>query len=436
MANFRSVILFAVSILVFFAFNNCGKTFLVQQPTLRSASGSALVFIEWPKNSNFKAGSKVSISFKLKNRVLDRYITDADLSVHHEKKLHFIFYDEALKVFKHVHPIYLGEDLWEVFADLSTNGDYHVWAQGELLLNETVFQAYNKFSVSGGAPANPKPLRWDEERNGVADSSIVKLSAEKIYAGQFNKLTFSFSRQGDAPPQLTQYLSAWAHVIMVPLSGDKIIHVHTMDLTPDFKLTAHITPDDLGDHRLWIEFIDGGVLKAVPLALKIEEKVNTPPAAVSTAPAPPPPPANTNISFKTHVLPILKSKCLACHGSDVYNPTLPAPCRGWLAVVDVPLGSKRVDNGGATGCPDLSLYDRLLTIAPWECEATSRYVLPGDKANSYLYQKMIGTKLCPKEGIGYGNTKSEIMPPPGSPQLTPQELDIFAKWIDQGAKNN
>ncbi len=88
-------------------------------------------------------------------------------------------------------------------------------------------------------------------------------------------------------------------------------------------------------------------------------------------------------SFTADVLPILKNKCSACHGSS----------GGW----------------------DASSYKSVM-----ESGAHAPVVVPGNAANSLLVQKIMGTQ---KDGL--------LMPPGG--KLSDAEIQIITDWINAGA---
>jgi hypothetical protein len=140
-------------------------------------------------------------------------------------------------------------------------------------------------------------------------------------------------------------------------------------------------------------------------------------------------------SWSCHIVPFFYQSCGAgvngCHSREAFAATANQDCRGWLSLEDVPLGSEIYappENAGTpTGCPDMPLHDRLLTLAPWQCDASSRYV--DTAANSYILDKMKGQNLCPN-----GNMPSSVMPPPDSMiVITQMDIDMIEAWIEAGA---
>ncbi len=99
------------------------------------------------------------------------------------------------------------------------------------------------------------------------------------------------------------------------------------------------------------------------------------------------------IDFNYHVKPILSDKCFACHGPDLAN--LKADFR-----LDTPEGAfeTKLESGGHP-------------------------IVPGDLAKSVAFQKIIAE-----------DPDSKMPPPESNLTLTPYEIAILKKWIEQGAE--
>jgi mono/diheme cytochrome c family protein len=91
------------------------------------------------------------------------------------------------------------------------------------------------------------------------------------------------------------------------------------------------------------------------------------------------------VSFTTHILPILQSRCLSCHGGDRTEEGLILRTHA-----DLMAGS---DNGAV--------------------------VVSGEATNSLLVE-LVTTQKMPKRG----------------PKLTPPQIQLIADWVNQGALNN
>jgi hypothetical protein len=141
--------------------------------------------------------------------------------------------------------------------------------------------------------------------------------------------------------------------------------------------------------------------------------------------------------FQRDIVPILLASCggggSLCHARNAYFPAADQGCRGWVSFEDQPLGSSFDDldpatNGAPEGpvdCPDLGLHERLMQLAPWECDASWRYVEPGSLEGSYIYRKLTEGDVC---------GEFRVMPPPGEGyEITPTQTDALAAWILAGA---
>ncbi len=101
---------------------------------------------------------------------------------------------------------------------------------------------------------------------------------------------------------------------------------------------------------------------------------------------------NKTVSFSNDVFPIIKKRCLPCHASDSENPS--------ELIMDT---FPDIIKGGKHGKP----------------------IIAKNGDGSILVQKI---KPAPPFG--------DQMPLMTKKKLTDEEIDIFKKWIDQGAKKN
>lgn len=101
---------------------------------------------------------------------------------------------------------------------------------------------------------------------------------------------------------------------------------------------------------------------------------------------------NDEVSYSKDIYPIIKSKCIKCHEADDENPS------GFA-----------MDN-----------YTLIRTSGN-----VKNIIIPGNSANSHLV-----IKLLPKP------PKGAQMPIFSKKKLPNEEVDLFKRWIDQGAKDN
>ena len=212
-----------------------------------------------------KAGS-FEIEFELVDLKEKKVIKEENLNVVHEKKLHAFIFDPALKEFRHEHPEFINGK-WLLRTDLQKNGNYFFWVQGEIASDQDEFFANSKILIVNGDQENPMPPVLGNVRDGVDGVSKIQLSNQMIRAKKMVMLTLKFSREDGSQPELSNYLGAKAHVIGVLEDGDTVIHVHPMDHGNLNELMLHASFPVAGAYRLWVQFIDGGVLKTIPLSV-------------------------------------------------------------------------------------------------------------------------------------------------------------------------
>ncbi|QDK44646.1 hypothetical protein B9G69_010335 [Bdellovibrio sp. SKB1291214] len=82
-------------------------------------------------------------------------------------------------------------------------------------------------------------------------------------------LNFQITREDGQAPEITPYLGAFAHVIAVSPDGDELTHVHPMEGSAPNTGMLHATFPTDGDYRVWIQLIDKGELKTIPLSISV-----------------------------------------------------------------------------------------------------------------------------------------------------------------------
>jgi len=213
-----------------------------------------------------KAGT-IQYAFDLVDTKTKSVLKDTDLVLDQTKILHLFVYDPALKEFRHEHPQFV-DGKWSIQTQLSVNGNYWIWANGTLASDGTQFYGADRLKVEGGTPENSVPTELGDVRTGVDSTSKVSLSTTPIQAGGHVMLMINFTRSDGSQPALTPYLGALAHVVAVSSDGDSIVHVHPMSAGAN-SLMLHTSFNDAGDYRLWVQFIDGGQLRVVPLSVRV-----------------------------------------------------------------------------------------------------------------------------------------------------------------------
>ncbi|MBC7467274.1 MAG: hypothetical protein H7256_14885 [Bdellovibrio sp.] len=225
------------------------------------------VSIEAELQSSYNAGA-ISYMFQLFDDKSQKTIAEADLLETHTKILHLIVYDPSRNEFNHVHPTFAGK-MWFANLNLTTNGNYFVWVQGELL-DGTEFTTFTKAQVVNGKPSIPI-VALPENRKATDQATSVELDNTKLQAGKMAMITYTVTREDGQQPEITPYLGAPAHVIAVSPDGDELIHVHPMEgATQNTGMIHAIFPTE-GDYRVWVQLLDHNVLKTMALSVNVSK---------------------------------------------------------------------------------------------------------------------------------------------------------------------
>lgn len=152
------------------------------------------------------------------------------------------------------------------------------------------------------------------------------------------------------------------------------------------------------------------------------------------------------VSFRRDVVPIF-TRCgtgnVSCHQRIAYAADSDAGCRGLLALENVPLGSQYcgLDGCRSTGCPDRTMYQRLVELEPWSCTGSKRYVVPFDAGASLLHEVLgldPGMNGACRDGTGAPLVRMPKDPATmtSAPAIPADDLEKIRQWIADGAPNN
>lgn len=225
------------------------------------------IAIEPEVQGSYNAGM-IAYSFQLFDGQSNKSLTNKDLALTQTKILHFITYDPSRSEFRHVHPAFNGK-VWSVDLNLLVNGYYFLWAQGQLI-DGTEFSTYTKAQIMNGKPEIPvTPLK--EKRKASDGMTTLELDSSKLKAGKLTMLNYKVTRLDGQNAVVTPYLGALAHVIAVSPDGDELIHIHPMAGSSASTGMVHATFPTEGDYRIWIQLIDRGELRTIPLSVVVSK---------------------------------------------------------------------------------------------------------------------------------------------------------------------
>ena len=185
-----------------------------------------------------------------------------DLEVNHEKILHLIIVDEQLQKYYHLHPDHTGEGEFTIGNSLSA-GYYKAFI--DIKPKSHAYKVEPVPFVVG----NPKPidhghgLEPDTTLSKKVDGEEVTLKVSSFKAGEDVTLSFRLDKTN-----LTPYLGAMGHVVILDEYGKKFLHVHpSNEKEPIFETTF----DKPGIYKIWAEFQQNGKVRAFPFVIEVKK---------------------------------------------------------------------------------------------------------------------------------------------------------------------
>ncbi|MFP5111954.1 hypothetical protein ACSU64_06185 [Bacillaceae bacterium C204] len=185
-----------------------------------------------------------------------------ELEVNHEKELHLIIVDEQLEKYYHVHPERTGKGEFTIKNNLP-DGFYKAFIDIKpkdfaYVVEPVPFIVGNPTDTSHGHELIP-----DKQFIKTVDGETVTLNVSSFKAGEPVTLSFDLDQTN-----LTPYLGAMGHVVVLDEFGKKFLHVHpSNDQEPIFETTF----DKPGIYKIWAEFKQNETVRAFPFVIEITE---------------------------------------------------------------------------------------------------------------------------------------------------------------------
>ena len=250
--------------------------FGVFAPALALAHGGGEVSLRLHQAS-FSAGP-IELEFEMAREDDGHPVAPGDLDLVHERRLHGFLLDEGLGELRHVHPEFI-DGIWKVRTEVQRSGRYRFYAQGRTMDSSPgagdgeEFTAESAMEVGGGLPAAPVPPVLLDQRSGADGGSRITLDRGRLFAKRLSMIFVRFSRDDGSAPEVQPWLGAMVHAAIVPerlgVDGGSLLHAHAHD--HQGALMIHTTFPAAGMYRVWVQFQDAGVIRTVPLAVRVDE---------------------------------------------------------------------------------------------------------------------------------------------------------------------
>jgi P-type Cu+ transporter len=219
-------------------------------------------------DSSHMGSSEVNAYLQNDGKSLNIFLKDKagnpidDLEVNHEKLLHFIIVDDQLQKYYHIHPEKTGKGQFTIANNLP-EGFYKAYIDIKPKNKDYMVEPI-PFIVGNPSPeTHGHELVPDTNFSKSVDGETVKLTINAFKVGEPVKLSFDLDRTN-----LTPYLGAMGHVVILDEYGKKYLHVHPLN---DKETVFETEFEKPGIYKIWAEFKQNGKVRAFPFVIEIKK---------------------------------------------------------------------------------------------------------------------------------------------------------------------
>ena len=234
---------------------------------MSTLAGSRIVL---DNKDSLKPG-RVNFSFKLFG-IDKNELTDADLKVAHEKKLHFIFVRDDMTGYQHIHPQYINGK-WAVTTDINDGGSYNLYV--DIAPNNEKSVVLRVPLQIGGSTVSKNFPSPKEEMNITSGAYTGTLTTNiPLKTNQETKLSIAITKYGKVVPEINQYLGAFGHLVILNHSNSNdFIHAHPLTETKPTNGVVEFmaTFPTIGIYTLYGQFNIDGSIVTLPITVAVKE---------------------------------------------------------------------------------------------------------------------------------------------------------------------
>ena len=190
----------------------------------------------------------------------------ANYNVVHEKLFHAFVVSEDLQFFKHAHPTFVADGVFQLPITFPTGGmfrvlgDFYPAGATPQLATQTIF-------VPGAAPA-PVTLTRDYSAKTSENMRVSLVTIpEQAVAGMRTQLRFTI----DPAEGLEKYLGAWAHMLAASNDLIDMIHQHPFRVDEQQMVEFEIVFPRPQPYRIWVQFQRKGVVNTVHFDIPVRD---------------------------------------------------------------------------------------------------------------------------------------------------------------------
>lgn len=190
----------------------------------------------------------------------------ASYNIVHEKLFHAFVVSEDLQFFRHAHPTFVADGVFQLpitfphAGMFRVLGDFYPAGATPQLATETIY-------VPGDAPP-PVQLTRDYTAKSSANVRVsLATIPEQAVAGMRTQLRFTI----DPTEGLEQYLGAWGHMLAVSNDLIDMIHQHPYRVDEHQMIEFEMVFPRPQVYRLWVQFQRKGVVNTVRFDVPVIE---------------------------------------------------------------------------------------------------------------------------------------------------------------------
>ncbi len=233
-----------------------------QQPTLELVSATPT-----------QPGQPCAVAFRLTD-AKGKPLRDSDLATTHTEKLHTMVIDRTLSDYHHLHPRYNpSSGLFEASFTPRLAQPYMAWH--DFTLSGADSPTHQRMDLPAARPAPRLPARIAHQSQSTVDDLSAMFQPEPpLQANQASTLTVQLNDAHGLPLRnLEPIMGAYAHLVGFSADGRHFIHAHPLNETPptNGRLQFHLTPEQAGPTRFFLQIQQQGMVKAIPFGQQIRQ---------------------------------------------------------------------------------------------------------------------------------------------------------------------
>lgn len=204
----------------------------------------------------------------------------------HDKELHLIAVRRDLTDFQHVHPVRDSGGTWSVPLDLSSAGEYRIFADFAPVGHDGGLVLGADLSVPGDYA--PESLPMVAPTAALPDGYVVALEGALV-PGESSQLTLTVTKDGVPVTDLDRYLAAYGHLVALRAGDLAYLHVHPAGEPGDGttsagpSITFYADVPTAGDYRLYLDFQHQGVVRSAAFTVRVDAPATTAPTTTGSA---------------------------------------------------------------------------------------------------------------------------------------------------------